>query len=281
MKSRNWEFCKTWNRSVWFLTNSNNTESRRQIEASVSSTIQNILATVFTKNIGVSPYLPIENIFYLFVDFVSIAPNFADRMRISLNDTIFNIYLDLINQYVKLCVSAVRRSTLSLWEEKEKPVLSRNFRQLKNFLVTLFSMQLGAMFDTNISLFDRNSRIETLWKTRGVSSMVERSPGWRKKRCKMSEWSRSNYKLLSRTEQPRRKMRAHPRATDKRNACTHTRVRPVFHVFTLGRVAAGVTCTRLHTDVHRTGTVAPVGHTNVHACVTSLCLFVFYTSTRT
>lgn len=33
----------------------------------------------------------------------------------------------------------------------------------------------------------------------------------------------------------------------KRNACTHTRVQPVFHVFTLGRVAAGVTCARLHT----------------------------------
>lgn len=65
-------------------------------------------------------------------------------------------------------------------------------------------------------------------------------------------------------------MRAHPRATDKRNACTHTRARPVFHVFTLGRVAAGVTCARLHTGEHRTGTVAPVGHTNVHACVTSL-----------
>lgn len=42
-------------------------------------------------------------------------------------------------------------------------------------------------------------------------------------------------------------MRAHPRAADKRNACTHTRVEPVFHVFTLGRVAAGVTCARLHT----------------------------------
>lgn len=42
-------------------------------------------------------------------------------------------------------------------------------------------------------------------------------------------------------------MRAHPRAADKRNACTHTRVQPVFHVFTLGRVAAGVTCARLRT----------------------------------
>lgn len=69
---------------------------------------------MFTKNIGVSSYLSIEDIFYLFVDFVPIAPNFADRMRISPNDTIFNIYFDLINQRVKLCVAAVRGSTLSL-----------------------------------------------------------------------------------------------------------------------------------------------------------------------
>lgn len=69
---------------------------------------------MFTKNIGVSPYLPIEDIFYLFVDFVSIASNFADRMRIPPNDTIFNTYFDLINQYVKLCAAAVRSFTLSL-----------------------------------------------------------------------------------------------------------------------------------------------------------------------
>lgn len=46
------------------------------------------------------------------------------------------------------------------------------------------------------------------------------------------------------------KMRAHPRATDKRNARTHTRVQPVFRVFTLGRVAAGVTCTYLYAHTH-------------------------------
>lgn len=46
-------------------------------------------------------------------------------------------------------------------------------------------------------------------------------------------------------------MRAHPRAADKRNACTHTRAQPVFHVFTLGRVAAGVTCARhTHTQAN-------------------------------
>lgn len=47
--------------------------------------------------------------------------------------------------------------------------------------------------------------------------------------------------------------RAEPRqaSADKRNACTHTRVQPVFHVFTLGRVAAVVTCTYAHR--HATG----------------------------
>lgn len=35
-------------------------------------------------------------------------------------------------------------------------------------------------------------------------------------------------------------------ASRRCNACTHTRLQPVFHVFTLGRVAAGVTCTYAH-----------------------------------
>lgn len=41
------------------------------------------------------------------------------------------------------------------------------------------------------------------------------------------------------------------------------------------------THTHTYTSEHRSGTVAPVGHTNVHACVTSLYLFVLRTSTRT
>lgn len=174
-----------------------------------------------------------------------------------------------INQVQRTFINEIFTSCLNFLFSTQLIVRAVPFRAVSIFVGTNYSMN-------NCS----NSRISQAPGSIVLDSDLERNKRnttARKKR----KIRKTERKLPFRTEQPLWKMRAHPRATDKRNACTHTRVRPVFHVFTLGRVAAGVTCTRLHTDEHRTGTVAPVGHTNVHACVTSLCLFVLCTSTRT